>query len=191
MKIDGMREVIRDLNAMASKADKATSSALGRVAKGVSTEVGRKVREEYTVKSGDVKNTIAIRNRGSNEIDVTSRGGSLSLPKFKLTPKAPTPGKKSKLVKAAVRKGGAKTIKSGFVSAMGSGHVGAFTRVKGQQKKRVRNAKGDYPSLPIEEGFGPAVPVMANNTEVVEHVEDEAYRRMMDRLDHEIRRILK
>lgn len=191
MKIDGMREVIRALNTMAGKADKAAASALSRTAQGVGTELNRKVREEYTVKAGDVKGTIAIRNRGSGEIDVTSRGPNLSLPKFKLTPKAPTPGRRSKLVKAAVRKGGAKPIKSGFVSAMGSGHVGAFTRVKGQSNPRKRNAKGDYPGLPIEEGFGPAVPVMANNPDVVEHVEDEARKRMMDRLDHEVNRILR
>lgn len=191
MKVEGLKEALKWSNTLATKADKAASSALGRVGKGVATEVNRKVREEYTVKAGDVKNTIKVRPNGSNEVRVTSKGGSLSLPKFKVSPKAPTPGRRTKRVKATVEKGKTKPIKSGFPSAMNSGHIGIFRRTDGPKPKRKRNAKGDYPQLPISEGFGPAVPIMANKPEIVEHIEDEAERRMMDRLTHEIDRIMR
>ncbi|MNP86815.1 hypothetical protein D3C76_1872870 [compost metagenome] len=53
------------------------------------------------------------------------------------------------------------------------------------------NAKGFKPELPIEELHGPAIPRMLNESQVVEHIQNEAKERMEKRLEHEIKRILK
>ncbi len=191
MKMDGMRELNKVLNNIVGRSQNATKSALHRSAQGVGTEANRKVREEYTVKAGDVKNTIRIQHRGDHEIDILSRGSALSLPKFRLTPRAPVAKQPNKAVKVAVKKGSTKKIKRDFVAAMPNAHIGAFSRVPGVAKKRKRNAKGDYPGLPIAESFGPAVPVLMNNDRVVKHVEDQAIERMDKRMTHEFGRIFK
>lgn len=191
MKVEGMREALKFVSTFAAKGEKAASSALNRVGAGVATELNRKTRETYTAKAGDIKNTIRVRNSGSNEVNVSSKGPNLSLPKFKISPKARVPGKKSKPVKVAVKKSGGKKLKGGFVSNLSSGHTGVFSRTPGTTAKRKKNAKGDYPGLPIEEAFGPAAPIMMNNTQIVKHIEEEAERRMITRLDHEVGRILR
>lgn len=191
MKAQGLKDAIKFANTFSEKGKKAASSALNRVGAGVATELNRKTREEYTAKAGDIKNTIRVRNNGSNSVNVSSKGPNLSLPKFKISPKARVPGKKQKPIKVAVKKTGGKKLKSGFISDLSSGHSGVFTRTPGVTKKRKKNAKGDYPGLPIEEGFGPAAPIMMNNTQIVKHVEEEAEKRMITRLDHEVGRILK
>lgn len=191
MKAHGMKDALKFISTMAAKADKAASSSLNRVSAGVATELNRKTREEYTAKAGDIKGTIRVRMNGPNEAVVSSKGPNLALPKFKISPKARVPGKKSKPVKVSVKKGGGKKLKTGFISDLNSGHTGVFSRTPGVSRRRTKNRKGDYPQLPIEEGFGPAAPVMMNNDKVVEHVESEAKRRMEDRLDHEIGRLMR
>lgn len=192
MKAEGLKEARKFVSTFAVKAEGAASSALKRVGAGVATELNRKTREEYTVKAGDIKNTIRVRTVSANEVVVTSKGANLPLPKFRITPRSPSSGKRSKGVKVAVKKGGGKKIKPAFVSSLSSGHTGVFARKPGvSSPPRKRNAKGDYPQLPIDEGFGPAAPIMMNNAEVVKHVEDEALTRMITRLDHEIGRVLR
>ncbi|MDT2292339.1 phage tail protein [Paenibacillus larvae] len=72
--------------------------------------------------------------------------------------------------------GGKKAIPGAFIAQVG-GHIGAFKRVG---KKR----------LPIQELYGPAVPVMLGNDVVKKHIETEAQKRLSERLNHELNRRL-
>ncbi|WP_051775873.1 phage tail protein [Paenibacillus tyrfis] len=158
---------------------KAFSAAMNRVSAGVKTEAAKKVRETYYVKHGDVLKTIKVSkaNPAKLEMLLTSRGPSIPLIKFRTTPSTP-PARQPKVLKAAVKKeGGKKPIRGAFVVQMGSGHVGVFRRAG---KKR----------LPVDELYGPSIPVMLGEPGVAEHLQEEAQRRMGQRLDHEVNRVL-
>lgn len=192
MKSEGLPKVTKMLRTLSQGSKGAVSAAMGRVADGIATEANRSVRTKYTIKTADVAKTIKIKKRGDTQIDITARGKNLALPKFKVNVKAPrAKGEPTKKLKAAVKKGGGKKIAGAFVAKMKSGHLGVYTRVKGQKSKRNRNANGNYPSLPIDEHFGIGTPIMLNNKDVVKHIEDQAEERMIKRLDYEFGKILK
>lgn len=158
---------------------KAFSAAINRVSQGMRTEAVKKVRETYQVKAGDVRKTIKITKASPARLEMlmVSRGSSLPLIKFRTTPRN-VPTRQPRVLKAQVKKsGGKKPIPGAFVAKMRSGHVGVFMR---SSKKR----------LPVNELYGPAVPVMLNEEGVQEHLQQEAQRRMADRLDHEMNRVL-
>lgn len=163
-----------------SQVPKAFTSAINRVGQGVKTEASRKIRETYRIRSSDVSKYGNIRvTRASPErmqLLLTSRGRNIPLIRFATSPNKP-PDKQPKVLKASVkREGGRKPIPGAFVARMRSGHVGVFERAG---KSRT----------PIEEKYGPAVPVMLNNPEITQHLMDEAQRRMKVRLDHEMNRV--
>lgn len=158
---------------------KAFVSAMNRVSTGLRTEAVRKVRETYVIKAGDVRKTIKITkaNPARMEMMMVSRGRNIPLIKFRTTPRQPR-SRPPKVLKAQVKKaGGKKPIPGAFVAQMRSGHIGVFER---SGKRR----------LPIRELYGPAVPSMLSEPGVQEHIEQEAQRRMADRLDHEVNRVL-
>lgn len=177
LRAEGVREIQRNLGRIEDKAPQAVMRALNRAGAGVKTEAIRKDQETYTVKSSDIRPTIRLSNAsiGDLKVRISSREGNLPLIRFKSTPNKP-PKKQPRVLKATVKKGEPKKVKSAFVTTVG-GHVGVLTRVG-------RNR------LPIKELYGPAVPVQLNEPGVVTHLEREAERRMMDRLDHEIGRLL-
>ncbi|WP_020621130.1 phage tail protein [Paenibacillus daejeonensis] len=158
---------------------KAFSAAMNRVAQGVRTEAVKKVREIYHVKAGDVRQTIRITKASAARLEMifTSRGPSIPLIKFKTTP-SKAPRKQPRVLRAAVKKkSGKKPIPGAFVAEMRSGHLGVFERAG---KKRT----------PINQLFGPAIPVMLSEPGVAEHLQTEAQRRMAERIDHEVGRVL-
>jgi len=158
---------------------KAFDSALRRVMQGVKTEAARAVRQRYYVRHGDVLQTIKVTKADGPGLTylLRSRGPSIPLIRFRTTPSKPQP-KKARVLRAAVKKeGGKKPIPGAFVAQMDSGHIGVFRRVG---RKR----------LPIEQLYGPAIPVMLSEPGIAEHLQEEAHRRMVARLDHEVNRVL-
>lgn len=160
---------------------KAFSAALNRVGQGMKTEASRKVRETYHIRAGDVSKYGNIRVTKSDparlQLLLTSRGRNIPLIRFSTSPTSP-PRRPPSVLRAAVRKGGGKKpIPGAFVARMQSGHVGVFMR-SGTRR------------LPVNEKYGPAVPVMLNEPGVTEHLQKEAVERMRTRLDHEMNRVL-
>lgn len=132
--------------------DKATSSALNKVAKQGSTEAKRAITDEYTVKRKDIRLFVrrASRNYLRSEIHATSNKKGLSLTKFKAR-------QLRKGVKVSVRKGKTDLLSGAFIQTMASGHKGVFYR---EGDKRVMS-KGRYAGKsrqPIVERFGPSTP---------------------------------
>lgn len=179
MKVDGLKQTLKEMDKLKHKISDASGKALGRVSEGVKTETSREVRTRYNIKNQDIKEEVKIRNSGGGKIKIFAKGPNLPTIKFSPSPNKPTVGKRSKPVKVAVRKGGAKKrIPGAFPAKMRSGHIGIFKR---SAKK----------SLPIEEIKSPAVPVMANNRDIIKRIEIEAEARMEKRMDHEIKQLLK
>ncbi|MGO4540371.1 phage tail protein [Paenibacillus sp. 2TAB19] len=192
MRVEGIREALKGAKALKNKMQPTAGLALNRVGEGVITEANRKVRETYNIKAADVKSTLRIvySSPDDGEVIIKGSGPNLPLPTFKVTPKTWN-YRKPKGVKVAVRRGDAKAIKSAYIRA-NDGKVRVMTRVHptGQGPKREKNAKGDYPELPVKELRGTAVPVMLNEPQVIKHVQSEAKDRMRKRMDHEVKRLL-
>lgn len=159
---------------------KAFSAALNRVGQGVKTEASRKVRETYDIRARDIEKYGNIRITQASyaklELLLTSKGSSVPLIRFKTSP-SKQPSRAPKVLKASVKRNGKKPIPGAFVRSMDSSHLGVFKR---SGKRR----------LPIQELYGPAVPVMMSEPGIAEHLQEEANARMQKRLDHEVGRVL-
>lgn len=175
----GMRDAIRRLGALDGDVRKSVYSALNRVSQRLKTESGRKARETYIVKSKDVTQQVVLRRGSVSNLssELRWKGGSIPIIKFRTNPKS-VGGKRPRALKAAIKRaGGNKKVDGAFLARMSSGHVGVFRR---SARRR----------LPVEELYGPAVPVMLNNPEITEHLERVAIEEMDKRLEHELNRRL-
>ncbi|GEB35304.1 hypothetical protein BPA01_48840 [Brevibacillus parabrevis] len=169
------------------------SSALNRTIHGVGTEATRKTKERFFVKTADVKGTLRTRNAAPENLEATMTSTSKNLPlmRFKTNP-GKVPKRRPAATKSAVRRVGLAPVRGAFIAQMRSGHVGVFKRMRSWRHKKVtRNGKTYWSGLPIRELYGPSVPGMVGSRKVVEHVEQEAKRRMETRLDHEMNRLLR
>ncbi len=181
MKIDlknDLKQATISIKGVQSGVPKAIAAALNRVSEGMKTEASRAVRKRYNIRDKDVKDRGNIKVTRANmsrlEVLLTSKGRNIPLMKFSVSPTSP---RRVKVVKAAVKRGGKKPIPGAFVASMRSGHVGVF--------KRLGNKR-----TPIEEKYGPAVPIMLNEPGIAEHLNAEAALRMSKRIDHEMDRVL-
>ena len=173
----GLQEAVKTIKSTEDTVTKAYYSAVNRVAQRVKTESGRKVRQVYQVRSQDVNGKAILRRGSARNMNAELRwkGNNLPLIKFRTNPQR-VPDKPPRVLKAAVKRTGMKPVKGAFVTKVGSGgHVGVFRRV-GRSR------------LPIQELYGPAVPVMLNEPGVVEHLETVAQEEMQKRFDHELKR---
>ncbi|MHB0864754.1 phage tail protein [Paenibacillus sp. SEL3] len=161
-----------------TQAKAAVSRAMNRVSSNARTNVKKEIAKEYVIKSGDVNKTLSTRKASasstSSVVRSTSRGTGLD--KYKFNPKRAT-GKRPKVLKAAVKKGGAvKGIKGAFVADKNG--VKIFVR---EGKKR----------LPIRRLYGPPAPEMFNQQKVRTPVEQKARETFEERIMHELDRELK
>lgn len=169
-KAEGMLEGIPG----ASK--KAVARALNRALSSGRTAGVREARKVYTAKAGDIRADFGgIKKASSSDLTagLIGRGSNLSLTKYLYKPKTDTTGARRAPVYAAVRKGGAKPL--GDRAFIWDSH--AFIRVGATR-------------LPIKKLYGPAVPGLLNNEQVVDAVMDTLEETAERRLDHEILRIL-
>lgn len=145
-----------NFNKYANNIDKATASALNKVAAQARTEGKRAIAETYTIKRSEVKPRLkrARRNSLRAELSVYSKKLGLSLTKFKAT-------KLKRGVKVSVKRGAPKLLSGAFKATMKSGHQGVFYR-EGQKRimTKGRYAGKRYKRQPIVERFGPNVPTL-------------------------------
>jgi hypothetical protein len=175
----GMREAIRRLGTLDGDVRKSVYSALNRTSQRLKTESGRKAKETYIVKSKAVTDQVVLKRGSVSNLssELRWKGGNIPLLQFRTNPKSPS-AKRPRALKAAVkREGGNKKVGGAFLARMSSGHIGVFRR---SSRRR----------LPVEELYGPAVPVMLNNPEVTEHLERVAVEEMDKRIEHELNRRL-
>lgn len=188
VKLDDLIRATADLQTIQRQFPKAYVSALNHAAKGARTEAARKVRESYHVKYGEVLKKIDIRLASTSRMDAVLRakGRNTRLVNYRTAPTS-VPARPPRMLKAAVRRdGGMKSIPGAFVTRVRGGHVGVFRRTAHARHKKAR--RGVWSQMPIEQLYGPSIPGLLNNPEVVAHVEKEARRRTEERLDHEVKR---
>lgn len=135
----------------------------------------RSVTKEYTVKARTVRETMKMKRakKGDYTAELTSRGAVLPLSEFRHSPKSgDTTGAKRKQIRVAVKHGAMKPLGQAFIWR---GRI--FQRLGANR-------------LPIEQKFSNAVPVMLNNKNVVEDVQDVMEDALSRRLDYEVRKVL-
>ncbi|CAH1058855.1 phage tail protein [Paenibacillus pseudetheri] len=175
----GIRDALRRIGSLDTDVRKSFYSALNRTSQRLKTESGRKAKETYIVKSKAVTDQVVLKRGSVSNLssELRWKGGNIPLLQFRTNPKSPS-AKRPRVLKAAVKRaGGNKKVDGAFLTRMSSGHIGVFRR---SSRRR----------LPVEELYGPAVPVMLNNPEVTEHLERVAVEEMDKRIEHELNRRL-
>ncbi|OBZ08925.1 hypothetical protein A8L34_22495 [Bacillus sp. FJAT-27264] len=175
----GVRDALRRIGSLDGDVRKAFYSALNRTSQRIKTEAGRKARETYIAKSKAITDQVVLRRGSISNLssELRWKGGNIPLMQFRTNPKSLS-SKKPRVLKAAVKRaGGNKAVDGAFLARMRSGHIAIFRR---SSRKR----------LPIDALYGPAVPVMLNNPEITEHLENVAITEMDKRLEHELNRRL-
>ncbi len=195
---DGIEEVEEKLGNLKSKAPIVIYRTINRAAGKVRTEAKKEVAARYYIQQKDVYKTIRIikASRAKLSAEITSRGGPIALSKFHMTKSNRKPvkvtfmrnGKRKyspNVYKVSVKKsGGQKPLDEdpkafyAFMKAGKSGtHEGVFERIG---RKR----------LSIQQLYGPAVPSMMKNDDVLDRIKEEASGMLAKRIDAEINNIL-
>lgn len=154
--------------------EKAASRALNRAASSGRTAAVSEIRRTYTVKAGTVRSDFSISRAGTGALEttVTAKGPMLPLSSFRVSPKTDTTGSRRTKVRASVLKGGLKPIGQAFIH-------------RGRVLQRLGSTR-----LPVEEKYGPAVPIMADHDAVRDKVEEVMSETFIKRLDHETEYLL-
>ena len=187
IKVTGVEEIEKKLGNLKSKAPTVVCRAINRAAQKARTETKREVANKYFISQGDVLKTIRLTKASTANLSaqLTSKGGPIALSKFKVSPKRGVNrtkrGYSPSVYKAGVEKSGGMKPLSGspkaFIAGFSSGHSGVMTRISARR-------------LPLKQLYGPAVPSMIKNDEVIERIQKEATETLEKRIDAEINNIL-
>lgn len=191
IEVTGIEDVEKRLGKMKSKAPSVVSRAINRAVTNAKKNMAKETSGKYYISSGDVRNTIKTTKASTSSLKaaVISSGTGIALSKFKVNPGTivKQKGRKisarmPKVYRAGVeRAGGVKPLDGdpkAFIAIMKSGHKGVFER------------EGDE-SLPIKQLYGPSVPQMIKNEEIMKKINDEANETLQKRIEAEINNILR
>lgn len=176
---DQIREVEIRLGNLKEKVPSALQRALNRAASNVKTNLVKQATEQYTIKAKDVRETIKIYNANTQNIMavVESKGRRIPLINFNVRPRNYSPKAPPKVLQVEVKRDGLKSLHGAFIN----------TGKSGKQHVLKRTGESRYP---IHIKYGPSVPEMLGNKNIKEYVEQEAYKMLDKRIEHEINRLI-
>ena len=173
----GINEVINTLGKYESELPGCISRAINRSLEMVKTEQIRNFAQKSKLLSSvNIFKTSKSNLTGS----IISSGRVIGLDHFKLNPKTRTKGK---IVQAAVKKGGYKSLPNAFI-AYKSGHLGAFERTGKFITKNGRKRET------IKRLMSVSAPQMLGNLSILEYLQGYADEKFRARLEHEINRVI-
>lgn len=188
IKVTSVEEIEKRLGNFKSQTPLVLSRAINRAIQNVKKNMGKETSQLYYISSSDVKKTVKVTkaSKGSLKAAAISSGAGIELTKYKVSPKTPVryrgASRSPRVYKAGVKKsGGLKPLDGdpkSFVAVMKSGHVGVFTRKGGK-------------SLPIKQLYGPSVPQIVKNEDIMTKINKEASETLQKRIDAEINNILR
>ncbi|WP_069997756.1 phage tail protein [Cellulosilyticum sp. I15G10I2] len=184
-----------ELKGFEKEVGEAAYHALNRTLDQVVTQVGRIVPKEYAIKAKEVKETFAggiKRPSKSNlEASVASRGHTLSLAHFPLTPSDPKLAKMLEIrygtpLKVKIKKSsGNKQIRTNPKPFLAS--TGAKSADKTQYNIFKRSGKSRLPIAPVRTL---SIPQMITNENIGDQIQNFATEKLNERLQHEIERAM-
>ena len=181
IEVSGVEEIEQRLGAFKSKAPLVVSRAINRAVSNIRKNMGKEVPQRYYVSSGTVRGTIRTLNASKSSLSgaVVSSGSPIALSKFKVSPnrgvKRTKKGFSPGVYSAGVEKSG---DPKAFIADMKSGHTGVWNRVSSKR-------------LPIKQLYGPSVPQMAKNEEIMVKINKEAGETLEKRINAEVNNILR
>jgi len=188
IKVSGMEDVERRLGNLKSKAPLVLSRAINRAISNVKKNSAKETSSRYYITSGEVKKTLRLvkASKSSLKAAVISSGSGIALSKFKVNTGTPVryrgAGRSPKVYRAGVKKsGGVKPLAGdpkAFIAVMKSGHKGVFERTSDA-------------SLPIKQLYGPSVPQIMKNQDILDVINKDAAETLQKRLDVEINNVLR
>ena len=178
----GINEVINTLGKYESELPGCISRATNRSLEMVKTEQIRKTTESYFAQKSKLLSSVNIFKTSKSNLtgSIISSGRVIGLDHFKLNPKTRTKGK---IVQAAVKKGGYKSLPNAFI-AYKSGHLGAFERTGKFITKNGRKRET------IKRLMSVSAPQMLGNLSILEYLQGYADGKFRMRLEHEINRVI-
>lgn len=155
---------------MPKEVKKASASAINRTLTHVRKRASVHVRERYLAKAAAVKKSFTIKKANSGHLAgvAISKGASLPLTAFKITKP-----KRGPMRVKVLRSGSPKPVQGLFSRRFPKGYEGPMMRTS---LKRY----------PLKTPFGPAIPVMIENDQVVGKIEQDADKFFNARFAHEI-----
>ena len=182
LEVSGINEIINVLGRYEAELPACISRAINRSLEMVKTEQIRKTTESYFAQKSKLLSSINIfkTNKSNLTGSIISNGRVIGLDHFKLNPKKRIKGK---IVQAAVKKGGYKSLPNAFI-AYKSGHLGAFERTGKFITKNGRKRET------IKRLMSVSAPQMLGNLSILEYLQGYADEKFRARLDHEIDRVI-
>lgn len=194
---DALKNVEAMLHGVKGGVEKVTMRAINRALGSGKTALSKGIRETYTVNAATVNETISIRKASASNLEgiIVSSGKPLSARHFSHSPEGKdTTGAERKRIRVTVKKGGGGKFKTGFIwdGGWGTDKHAIYIRSGG----KIRASKGyhagkRYKVDKVKKVSGPSVPQMAGNDGVRERVQERVQEVFVNRLDHEVNRILK
>ena len=191
IQVDNVEEIKQRLGSFKEKAPTVLANAINRTTTNIKKNMAQQTAERYNIKSTDVRKTITITKATRTKLEGTakSKASPIALSKFKVSPNRPVSYAKGKpsprVYKVAVKKDSASkpldANPKGFIAIMKAGHKehkGLFQRVSQASK-------------PIKQYFGPSVPQMIKNEDIMNYIQNDARSTLQKRIDAEISNILR
>lgn len=178
----GINEVINTLGKYESELPGCISRAINRSLEMVKTEQIRKTTESYFAQKSKLLSSVNVFKTSKSNLtgSIISSGRVIGLDHFKLNPKTRIKGK---IVQAAVKKGGYKSLPNAFI-AYKSGKLGAFERTGKFITKNGRKRET------IKRLMSVSAPQMLGNLSILEYLQSYADEKFRMRLEHEINRVI-
>ena len=176
----GINEVINTLGKYESELPGCISRAINRSLEMVKTEQIRKTTESYFAQKSKLLSSVNIFKTNKSNLSGSIISNGIGLDHFKLNPKTRAKGK---IVQAAVKKGGYKSLPNAFI-AYKSGHLGAFERTGKFITKNGRKRET------IKRLMSVSAPQMLGNLSILEYLQGYADEKFRMRLEHEINRVI-
>lgn len=176
--VEGIEKVQKAFKNNPKRVNRVLSRAVNRTTVNVRANMAKKVREQYTVKSSAVKDSIVITRATADKpfAIVKSAGKKINLAKFRISPterKSPKNPPRGGYKVQVKKSEGLKPVPRGFLLESSSGTLAFFQRLGAAR-------------LPIKRLMGPAIPQMINHAQTVEYIESEARKMLNNRIDSEL-----
>ena len=208
LQIDGLEDLQQNLSGLRRQIPKITERSLNKAITGVKTDASKLIRQEITAKKKNVDRTMRVFKasvrRGVLSTALESTGKAVPLAGYKVR-------QLRSGVKVSVRKDTpAEVIPHSFLATMSTGHRGVFQREirhkdatsnipfsragrrrpPKQYAAMGRKTDGRKYVLPIKELFGPAIPSIMRNQDVMTTLKRQAKERARNAFQHEIDRAI-
>lgn len=192
MKLDTkeLDNILKQFSGISEGMDSAMSKALNRAIDSSKTALVNAVNEDYTLNKTKIRKTTSVKKSNAKNLQgaIYSKGGSIPLLEFKISPNTINPNRKVPL-KVSVRRGSSKAVPNIFIANDLNGHKRIFER----SGVFHRPDKGNYTGKrreKLDAKFGPSVPFMAGNDDVADIIVTRATEQLQNRINHEVNRIL-